>query len=56
MVEVDLHDQSGPTLAQQPPQKASYTTQVYDHQMIEADNLIARLIHENSATGKTAQR
>ena len=56
VVEVDLHDQSGPTLAQQPPQKASYTTQVYDHQMIEADNLIARLIHENSATGKTAQR
>lgn len=56
VVEVDLHDQSGPTLAQQPPQKASYTTQVYDHQLMEADNLIARLIHENSATGKTAQR
>lgn len=56
VVEVDLHDQSGPALAQQPPQKASYTTQVYDHQLVEADNLIARLIHENSATGKTAQR
>ncbi|PYC12085.1 HlyD family secretion protein [Pseudomonas mosselii] len=56
VTEVDLHDQSGPALAQQPPQQASYTTQVYDRQLVEADNLIARLIHENSATGKTAQR
>lgn len=56
MVEVDLHDQSGPTLAQQPPQQASYTTQVYDRQLVEADHLIARLIHDNSASGKTAQR
>jgi membrane fusion protein, multidrug efflux system len=56
IAEVDLHDQSGPALAQQPPQQASYTTQVYDRQLVEADQLIARLIHENSATGKTAQR
>ncbi|MBF8757551.1 efflux RND transporter periplasmic adaptor subunit [Pseudomonas guariconensis] len=56
VIEVDLHDQSGPALAQQPPQQASYTTQVYDRQLVDADNLIARLIHENSATGKTAQR
>ncbi len=56
VVEVNLHDQSGPTLAQQPPQKASYTTEVYDRQLGEADTLIAKLIHENSATGKTAQR
>lgn len=56
VAEVDLHDQSGPTLAQQPPQQASYTTEVYDRQLVEADELIARLIHENSATGKTAQR
>ena len=56
VVEVDLHDQSGPALAQQPPQQASYTTQEYDRQLVEADDLIARLIHENSATGKTAQR
>ncbi|UPF06386.1 HlyD family efflux transporter periplasmic adaptor subunit [Pseudomonas mosselii] len=55
VAEVDLHDQSGPALAQQ-PQQASYTTQVYDRQLVEADDLIARLIHENSATGKTAQR
>ncbi|HEK1684133.1 TPA: efflux RND transporter periplasmic adaptor subunit [Pseudomonas putida] len=57
VVEVDLHDQSGPALAQQPPQQASYTTQVYDRQLAEADRLIAQLIRDNSAaTGKTAQR
>ena len=57
VVNVDLHDQSGPVLAQQPPQKASFATQVYDRQLVEADTLIARLIHDNSAaSGKTAQR
>lgn len=56
-VDVDLHDQSGPVLAQQPPQKASFATQVYDRQLVEADTLIARLIHDNSAASdKTAQR
>jgi len=53
---VDLHDQSGPALAQQPPQQASYSTQVYDRQLVEADALIARLIHDNSASAKSAQR
>ncbi|MBK4987286.1 HlyD family efflux transporter periplasmic adaptor subunit [Pseudomonas sp. S60] len=56
VAEVDLHDQSGPALAQQPPQQASYTTQVYDRQLGEADKLIAQLIRDNSAPGKTAQR
>jgi membrane fusion protein (multidrug efflux system) len=57
VVNVDLHDQSGPVLAQQPPKKASFSTNVYEQQLAEADALIARLIHENSAlTGKTAQR
>ncbi|MCP3749101.1 HlyD family efflux transporter periplasmic adaptor subunit [Pseudomonas sp. SBB6] len=56
-VEVDLHDQSGPVLAQQPPQKASFATQVYDLQLVEADTLITKLIHDNSAgSSKTAQR
>jgi len=56
-VTVDLHDQSGPVLAQVPPQKASFATSVYDRQLVEADTLIARLIHDNSAgSGKTAQR
>lgn len=56
-VNVDLHDQSGPVLAQQPPKQASFSTNVYEQQLAEADALIKRLIHENSAlTGKTAQR
>ncbi|MDD1015666.1 efflux RND transporter periplasmic adaptor subunit [Pseudomonas rubra] len=56
-VEVDLHDQSGPVLAQQPPQKASFATQVYDRQLVEADTLITKLIHDNSVgSSKTAQR
>ncbi|MBT2337677.1 MULTISPECIES: HlyD family efflux transporter periplasmic adaptor subunit [Pseudomonas] len=56
-VSVNLHDQSGPVLAQQPPQKASFSTQVYDRQLADADAMITRLIHENSAAvGKTVQR
>ncbi|MDD1979573.1 MULTISPECIES: HlyD family secretion protein [Pseudomonas] len=56
-VTVDLHDQSGPVLAQLPPQKASFATQVYDRQLVEADVMIARLIHDNSeGPSKTAQR
>ncbi|WP_457967761.1 efflux RND transporter periplasmic adaptor subunit [Pseudomonas sp. R4-84] len=56
-VDVNLHDQSGPVLAQQPPQKATFSTQVYDRQLADADAMITRLIHENSAAaGKTAQR
>ncbi|TNF83555.1 HlyD family efflux transporter periplasmic adaptor subunit [Pseudomonas sp. ICMP22404] len=57
VVSVNLRDQSGPVLAQQPPQKASFSTQVYDRQLADADAMITRLIHENSAAAsKTAQR
>ncbi|VVO39612.1 HlyD family efflux transporter periplasmic adaptor subunit [Pseudomonas fluorescens] len=56
-VRVNLHDQSGPVLAQQPPQKASFSTSVYDRQLVEADAMITRLIHDNSsAASKTVQR
>ena len=56
-VDVNLHDQSGPVLAQQPPQKASFSTNVYDRQLTEADAMITQLIHDNSAAvSKTAQR
>ncbi|WP_248806752.1 efflux RND transporter periplasmic adaptor subunit [Pseudomonas sp. MWU13-2100] len=56
-VEVNLHDQSGPVLAQQPPQKASFSTDVYGQQLADADAEITRLIHENSAIAtKTVQR
>jgi membrane fusion protein (multidrug efflux system) len=53
---VDLHDQSGPVLTQQPNQQSTFATTVYEQQLSEADELIARLIRENSAPGKTAQR
>lgn len=53
-VEVNLHDQSGPVLAQQPPQKAMFTTNVYEQQLADAEALITRLIDSNSAV--TAQR
>lgn len=57
MVNVNLHDQSGPVLAQQPPQKASFSTNVYDRQLADADSMITRLIHDNSSVAsKTAQR
>ncbi|NNA11413.1 HlyD family efflux transporter periplasmic adaptor subunit [Pseudomonas lundensis] len=49
VVEVNLHDQSGPVLAQQPPQKATFTTNVYEKQLADAEALIARLIDRNSA-------
>ncbi|WP_460122772.1 HlyD family secretion protein [Pseudomonas sp. S2_C03] len=56
-VDVNLRDQSGPVLAQQPPQKASFSTTVYDRQLAEADAMITQLIHDNSAAAsKTAQR
>lgn len=56
-VDVNLRDQSGPVLAQQPPQKASFSTNVYDRQLAEADAMIAQLIHDNSAAvSKTVQR
>ncbi len=56
-VDVDLHDQNGPVLAQQPAQKASFSTDVYARQLDEADALINQLIHANSAaSGKTARR
>ena len=54
-VDVNLRDQSGPVLAQQPPQKASFTTHVYAQQLAEAEALITRLIDSNSAaTGDMA--
>ena len=57
VVDVNLRDQSGPVLAQQPPQKASFSTNIYDRQLAEADAMITQLIHDNSAAAsKTAQR
>jgi membrane fusion protein (multidrug efflux system) len=50
-VDVNLHDQSGPVLAQQPPRQATFSTDIYAGQLAQADALIAQLIHDNSAAG-----
>ena len=48
-VEVNLHDQSGSVLSQQPPQHPVFSTDVYSHDRAEADALIARIIRDNAA-------
>ena len=50
--EVSLHDQKGPMLAQQPPAAPILNTDVYEKQLAQADDLIARIIHANMAGGK----
>jgi len=51
-VEVSLHDQSGPALAQQSPTKPAFSTDVYQKQLDSADAEIARIIHANMASKK----
>jgi len=48
-VDVDLHNQNGPSLAQQPPKEPAFTTDVYQNQMQGAQADIDRIIHENAA-------
>ncbi|MFV3331472.1 efflux RND transporter periplasmic adaptor subunit [Pseudomonas sp. NY15437] len=57
-VNVSLHDQSGPALAQQPPHQAVFSTDVYQEQLASADQLIEKLIQANlaDANHRTAQR
>jgi len=57
-VNVSLHDQSGPALAQQPPHEAVFSTDVYQEQLTSADQLIEKLIQANlaDANHRTAQR
>jgi membrane fusion protein (multidrug efflux system) len=51
-VEVSLHDQNGPMLAQQSPTAPLLNTDVYDKQLAQADTVIAQIIHANMAGGK----
>ena len=51
-VDVGLHDQSGLTLAQQPPTQLAFSTDVYQQQLVKADAAIAEIIHANMAGGK----
>lgn len=57
-VNVDLHDQHGPALSQQPPQQPVFSTDIYQQQLASADLLIEQLIHANMADGnrRTAAR
>jgi membrane fusion protein (multidrug efflux system) len=51
-VDVNLHDKSGPTLAQKSPTQAAFSTDVYKQQLATADQVITQIIHANMARGK----
>ena len=46
-VDVDIHDQNGPMLAQKPPVQPAQQTDVYQKQLQQADALIAQIIRDN---------
>jgi membrane fusion protein (multidrug efflux system) len=45
----DLHDVSGAVLSAQPRDKPRLSTDVYDHQLADADELVTKIIHANLA-------
>jgi membrane fusion protein (multidrug efflux system) len=51
-VDVSLHDQSGPTLAQKSPTQPAFSTDIYKQQLVKADVAITQIIHANMAGGK----
>ena len=51
-VDVNMHDKSGPTLAQKSPTQAAFSTDVYKQQLAKADAAIAQIIHANMAGNK----
>lgn len=51
-VDVNLHDQNGPTLAQQAPTQPAFSTDIYKQQLAAADAAIKQIIHANMAGGK----
>jgi membrane fusion protein (multidrug efflux system) len=52
-VDVNLHDQRGPTLAQQSPTQPAFSTDVYRRQLASADAAIAQIVHANMARGSS---
>ncbi len=46
---VDLHDMSGPMLAQKAPTRPAFSTDVYQQQLAHADEQVAQVIHKNMA-------
>jgi len=53
---VNLHNQSGPTLSQQHVQHPVFSTDVYARSKAEADQLIQKIVHENSGPVTSAPR
>jgi len=51
-VDVNLHQQNGAMLAQQPRSQPAFSTDVYRQQLAHADAAIAQIIHANMAGGK----
>ncbi|OOG60560.1 HlyD family secretion protein [Rhodanobacter sp. B05] len=51
-VDVSLHDQNGPTLAQQAPTQPAFSTDIYQQQLAHADTAIKEIIHANMAGNK----
>ena len=45
--EVNLHDQSGPMLSQTPRSEPLFSTDIYNHELAEANQQIEQVIHEN---------
>jgi membrane fusion protein, multidrug efflux system len=45
--EVNLHDQNGQMLSQTPRTEARFSTDVYDHQLADANGKIEQIIHAN---------
>jgi membrane fusion protein (multidrug efflux system) len=46
---VDMHDESGPTLAQKAPTQSAFSTDVFQQQLANADDHVAQIIHKNMA-------
>jgi membrane fusion protein (multidrug efflux system) len=53
-VEVNMHNQKGEMLSQQPPQHAVFSTDVYTQDRAKADALIARIIRANAGVAEHA--
>ena len=51
-VDVSLHDQNGPTLAQQAPTQPAFSTDIYKQQLAAADAAIKQIVHANMAGNK----
>jgi membrane fusion protein (multidrug efflux system) len=51
-VAVELHEQNGPTLAQEPPTQPVYRTSIYQRQLARADAVIAQIVRANTTGAK----